>query len=227
MARKAGSSGGATESGQRPLAGQEPEAGTAEVPALDPVDAPAARIDEDPPLSTPHSDPTGPDPTPPPTDGSPFYGDPVITVSNDSAGAAVDGGESIFAGESDSRPGQRDDAEVLSGEHAAPVPPLAPERADWGANGHEPPSTAEPSRPPYEYAFPPAVEPPPRRRGVGGLLLGGALAAALGFGAAYLAQDQLGAPQACCPPTSKSAWPRWKRDPGSTRGRSKRWRSRI
>lgn len=52
----------------------------------------------------------------------------------------------------------------------------------------------------YEYpSTPPVVQDPPRRGGIGSLLLGGMIAAALGFGAAYLAQDRLGPPAALLP----------------------------
>jgi len=56
----------------------------------------------------------------------------------------------------------------------------------------EPSSTLSTSGP-SGSSIPPAASVPPRRRGgFGGLLLGGMIAAALGFGAAWLAQDRLG-----------------------------------
>ena len=62
------------------------------------------------------------------------------------------------------------------------------------------PSDPQSSAPLYEYpSAPAAVEEPRRRGGIGSLLLGGMIAAALGFGAAYVAQDRLGPPAALLP----------------------------
>ncbi|HVG49767.1 MAG TPA: hypothetical protein VM899_16700, partial [Rubellimicrobium sp.] len=66
------------------------------------------------------------------------------------------------------------------------TPVRAAEEPEWRS---EPSSTVGRSDP----SAPPAASSPSRRRGgFGGLLLGGMIAAALGFGAAWLAQDRLG-----------------------------------
>lgn len=66
-------------------------------------------------------------------------------------------------------------------------------------DGAPEPFAAEGSVPPREPVAegsrPAAPGPEPRRRGAGALLLGGMIAAALGFGAAWLAQDRLGGPR--------------------------------
>jgi uncharacterized coiled-coil protein SlyX len=170
------------------VAGQEPAPDDASEGTLA-SDFAEARPDDGLSLSPPDSDMSAPGAPPEAAEPGPSYGEPLVTEASDSAGP------SSLAG--DRHQGNDSQAGLTSAE---PDPTFEPgPTIPDDVRTEAAPSAVGPSASTYEYSSPPPVEPPARRSGAGSLLLGGALAAALGFGAAYLAQDQFGGSTASAP----------------------------
>ena len=216
MARKAGPPRGATQPGQRPTVGQDP---ATELPPID-----AAEPSSTDPVT---GDPVMGDPVTGGGERDDSFVSPLVMEAGASDGDArpeTDFGRPstqdfgaprvserseplIVSSSPESQDGSTLSSSSETPSYETPVagddPTVSSERADRLAEG-----TADASRmadpevatPLYEYpSTPPVVQDPPRRGGIGSLLLGGMVAAALGFGAAYLAQDRLGPPAALLP----------------------------
>lgn len=198
MARKAGPSGGATQSGQRPAVGQDPAPeGQTPEPAGGPspqteilpegpgaADGPAASASGEGGASGlgmgPAEGPTRPpygEPKAQQVDGGP--GD--IPAAPEPAASGAPGTEAPAFTEQES--GASEAEGIRAGQPLDEIQPLR----------SEPPTAA------YEYPSTPPADPVARRGGVGSLLLGGMMAAGLGFGAAYLARDSFGPAPAAVP----------------------------
>jgi hypothetical protein len=206
MARKAGPPRGATQPGQRPMVGQDP---ATELPPIDAAE----------PSST---DAVTGDPVTGDGDRDDAFVSPVAMEAGASDGDArpeTDLGQPSAQNFGVPRVSERSEPLIVSSTPEAhgdstlssssePLlagddPTVSSERVDRPSEdsaGTSQPADPEVATPLYEYpSTPPVVQDPPRRGGIGSLLLGGMIAAALGFGAAYLAQDRLGPPTALLP----------------------------